>query len=178
MQRKTLYPFLFVSIVGVSACGDGNHRMVQGYQNLPAVNETDGKIRHSKKTGDNPADIRQALYDFYQKWKRVRYRLGGNSKRGIDCSRFVYRAYQDKFGITLPKNTYEQHSYGHRVPLNQLRPGDLLFFRTDFYGNHVGIYLKGGKFMHAATKEGVTISYLDEDYWQKKFWKAKRIIGR
>ncbi len=179
-MRAILISFITLSILALSACGGSNtkKRHVERYENLPVVKENDGIIRNSKFTSNSNSAIRSALYSHYREWKRVRYKLGGMSKRGIDCSRFVHLAYREKFGIKLPLNTYEQHGYGRRIEKKQLRPGDLVFFRTDFYGNHVGIYLKGGKFMHASVSQGVTISYLDEDYWTDRYWKSKRIIGR
>jgi len=163
----------------LAGCGGRESRsFVPAYESLPVVSESDGIIRKSKYTGSSNGAIRRALYSQYREWKRVRYKLGGMSKRGIDCSRFIHLTYKTKFGIKLPLNTYEQHGLGHRIEKNNLRPGDLIFFRTNFHGNHVGIYLKKGQFLHASTSQGVTISYLADDYWRDRYWKTKRIINK
>jgi cell wall-associated NlpC family hydrolase len=54
--------------------------------------------------------------------------------------------------------------------------GDLIFFKTGFNSRHVGIYLKDGKFLHASTKRGVTVSKLNNIYYSKHFWKIRRVI--
>lgn len=134
----------------------------------PAVQSVKGKSKRA---------IKRALYKQYRNWKRVRYKIGGMSKRGIDCSGFVYLTYLNQFGIVLPSNTYEQHKLGELVARRDLRPGDLVFFKTDDKSNHVGMYLKRGRFLHASSSNGVTISYLSDSYWRNRYWKSKRIIG-
>lgn len=121
--------------------------------------------------GDPLADL---LYKHYKEWRGTRYRLGGLSKGGIDCSGFVYLTFLDRLGIELPRSTHFQSEKGREVARNQLQTGDLVFFRTGRY-NHVGIYLEDGKFMHSSTKTGVRISSLSNGYWQRTYWKAKRL---
>merc|ERR1711879_269544 len=106
----------------------------------------------------------EALKAQYIDWKGVRYKYGGNSKKGIDCSAFVQ------------KTTKLQSSVGENISMEDLRTGDLVFFKTGFRSRHVGIYLDSGKFLHASTKRGVTISRLDNVYYSKHFWKIKRLV--
>ena len=65
------------------------------------------------------------------------------------------------------------------MPKNNLKPGDLVFFATS--GNssisHVGIYIGGGSFIHAATSSGITVSRLSESYYSRRYVTARRIIG-
>lgn len=120
----------------------------------------------------NPlADV---FYDHYKEWRGTRYRLGGMSKSGIDCSGFVYVTFLDRLGIELPRSTHYQVQRGKDIARNQLQTGDLVFFRNG-KTNHVGIYLENGKFMHSSTKSGVRISSLSNSYWQRTYWKAKRL---
>jgi cell wall-associated NlpC family hydrolase len=110
----------------------------------------------------------------YQEWKGTRYRMGGLSKTGVDCSGFVLLAFRHQFGIELPRSTREQNTLGQDIKRDQLIIGDLVFFRTG-RNNHVGIYLGEEQFLHASTRAGVKISKLSEPYWKRNYWKAKRL---
>ena len=116
------------------------------------------------------------LYDFYAKWEGVRYKLGGESMTGIDCSAFIQKAFEEKLALEMPRTTLLQAKVGKEVSKNELELGDLVFFKTG-KTKHVGIYMENGKFMHASTSNGVTISDLDNSYFAKNYWKAQRIIN-
>jgi len=118
--------------------------------------------------------VRLALYDQFGAWGGVPYRLGGASRGGVDCSALVQLTYRDLFGIQLPRTTGEQARMGTTIKPRERRSGDLVFFRINRGLNHVGIYLEGGRFMHASTSSGVMISSLDEAYWKKRYWKTVR----
>ena len=119
--------------------------------------------------------INNNLFDFYNNWEGVRYKMGGTSKNGIDCSGFVQKALKEKFNLTLPRSTEEQARIGKPIKKSELQMGDLVFFKTG-RTNHVGIYIEDGKFMHASTKIGVTISELNSEYFAKNYWKAQRVF--
>lgn len=123
-------------------------------------------------------DIKSKIMDQYADWKGVRYRLGGDTKRGIDCSGFVQRTFREQFGMDLPRSTYEQEDMGKKIQRTKLRPGDLVLFRAGSTGRHVGIYLGNDKFVHASTSSGVTISNMNETYWDKRYREARRVLGR
>lgn len=111
----------------------------------------------------------------------VKYVWGGNSlTKGVDCSGLVQQVFAS-FGIALPRTTYNQIQVGASVPTNQLRPGDLVFFDTDpkTQGpDHVGIYIGGGKFIHAPrTGETVKISSLSDSYYMNRLMGSRRISG-
>jgi cell wall-associated NlpC family hydrolase len=116
-----------------------------------------------------------ALQAQYREWRGVRYRNGGVSKSGIDCSGLVHLTYRDLFGIDLPRSTGEQARLGTPVAARQWQAGDLVFFRINRWTNHVGIYLEQGKFLHASSSSGVMISHVDEPYWKNRYWKAARL---
>ncbi len=118
----------------------------------------------------------QSLKSYYKSWKGVRYKYGGDTKNGIDCSAFVQRAFKDALNIKIPRTTTLQSKIGKEISRNSLEMGDLIFFKTGFKSKHVGIYLEGGKFLHASTSKGVTISRLDNPYYSKHFWKIKRVL--
>lgn len=119
--------------------------------------------------------IKMALLKHFKEWESVRYRYGGLSKSGVDCSGFVYLTFLNQFGVNLPRNTSLQVKLGTTVAQNELKPGDLVFFKTGHAMRHVGIYLDHRKFIHASSSEGVTTSSLDSQYWSTAYWTAKRL---
>lgn len=112
-----------------------------------------------------------------KQWKGTPYQLGGNSLRGIDCSAFVQRTFNDKFDIALPRTTTAQTAQGVKIPKENLKPGDLVFFKTNWGGSglHVGIYNGNNQFIHASSSKGVTTSSLEEKYWKQRFYQARRL---
>lgn len=120
-------------------------------------------------------DIRAQLYEQLKEWHAVRYKLGGQSKKGIDCSGFVQLTYRDRFGVDLPRDTSQQARVGESIDKTELQPGDLVFFHVNRRTRHVGIYVEDGKFLHASSKKGVTLSRLDDRYWKPRYWKAVRL---
>lgn len=121
------------------------------------------------------APVVEKLYQHYNQWRGVAYREGGMSKRGVDCSGFVHLAYKQSLHRNIPRTTELLMSSGKKVSSSQLRPGDLVFFKTGWKKRHVGIYLKQGKFMHASSSRGVMISRLDNPYWSDAYWMARRL---
>lgn len=113
-------------------------------------------------------------------FKGGRYVWGGSTPEGFDCSGYVQYLYK-KHHIELPRTAWAQSKVGRDVHPDDLKKGDLLFFLTDRKRNipitHVGIYLGGGEFIHAASrKKGIIISPLTHGSYAKTFVKAKRVI--
>lgn len=119
--------------------------------------------------------IAQQLYNQYQDWRGTPYAWGGLSKRGVDCSGFVYVTMRDQFATYLPRTTEQQTQTGYHIDEDELAAGDLVFFKTGSKVRHVGIYMEDGKFLHASTSRGVMISRLDNVYWKQHYWHARRI---
>ena len=122
----------------------------------------------------NATQTKSQLLQMHREWKGVPYRLGGNSKSGIDCSAFVQLTFKNQFSRQLPRTTEQQKNIGKSVSKGQLRPGDLVFFKTGWSSRHVGIYIADGQFLHASTSQGVMISSLHNSYWKQKYWLARR----
>lgn len=120
--------------------------------------------------------ISNALMAQYQHWKGTPYRLGGTNRSGIDCSAFTQITYRDQFRADLPRTTLHQVEQGIPVRKHNIQPGDLVFFKTAVKQRHVGIYVDNGFFLHASTSKGVTLSRLDNPYWQKHYWTARRAL--
>jgi len=124
--------------------------------------------------GDYPR-IKSELYAQYADWKAVDFKHGGLSKNGVDCSGFVYLTFLEKFGVTLPRSTAQQAETGGEILQRDLKAGDLVFFKTGIFNRHIGIYVENRTFMHVSQARGVTISSLDNPYWKKRYWQARRI---
>ncbi|BET27433.1 hypothetical protein RGQ30_29340 [Limnobacter thiooxidans] len=112
----------------------------------------------------------------YREWKGTPYQLGGNSKRGIDCSAFVQQTLSTRFGINVPRSTAAQVDVGTQVRQGEMQLGDLVFFRTGYNSRHVGIYMGNGQFLHASTRDGVVVGDLNQAYWRKAFWTVRRVM--
>ncbi len=123
----------------------------------------------------NSGWVKEVLYTQYDEWRSVKYRAGGLSKKGVDCSGFVFLTYDSRFAIKLPRSTDEQVGVGPEISQNKLVPGDLVFFKTGKSVRHVGIYIEERKFLHASTEKGVMISSLDDQYWARAYWKSIRV---
>ncbi|MFU9138634.1 NlpC/P60 family protein [Erwinia tasmaniensis] len=110
-------------------------------------------------------------------WRGAPYRYGGLGRGGVDCSGFVYLTFRDRFELQLPRTTRAQTGIGTRIDKDDLLPGDLVFFKTGRGENglHVGIYDTDNQFIHASTSQGVIRSSLENVYWKKVFWQARRI---
>lgn len=127
-----------------------------------------------------PAD-NIALYNACSGWLGVKYRGGGNSKKGVDCSGLTSILYKQVYGAPLERSSANiLRKNCVKVNRNNLREGDLVFFRTSGSGNsktptHVGIYLKNGKFIHASTSKGVIISSLSEAYYVRTWLTGGRV---
>ena len=137
----------------------------------PGLNQL-GKPEGPSQTNN----VEQRILEEYHRWKGTHHQLGGSGSKGIDCSGFVKAVYEDVFNITLPRTTKAQVRQGKSVSLNELQPGDLVFFTPPNYPRHVGIFLSRFQFVHASKTNGVTISNIDDYYWGKYYWTARRIL--
>jgi cell wall-associated NlpC family hydrolase len=111
-------------------------------------------------------------------YKGTRYRFGGETKRGLDCSGLVMRVYEDLRLKRIPRASGALYKTGKPVGLADLRPGDLVFFKNTYrHGiSHVGIYAGNNKFVHAPNERlGVTITAMSEPYYQLHYAGARRL---
>ena len=109
------------------------------------------------------------------------YKWAGTSRSGMDCSGFVSTAFS-AINVPLSRSSIEMSTQGKDIPLSQAEVGDLLFFKTNRKRNrisHVGIVVGVGdevKFIHASVSQGITVSSLSENYWQKAYAKTSRVL--
>lgn len=162
-HRLMLIPLL----LSLAACG--------GVAPRPVEPANDGfTVRH--QTLDTRQALLDRLYQQHQAWQGTPYRLGGQSRQGIDCSGFVQLTYHTHLGVALPRTTAQQARVGQPVPISHLATGDLVFFMIDGKTRHVGIYLEQNRFLHASKSSGVMISPLDAPYWQAAYWRSRRVL--
>jgi cell wall-associated NlpC family hydrolase len=115
------------------------------------------------------------LLPYIDEWYGTRYRMGGTSKSGIDCSAFVQAVYLAAFAVNVPRTARDQFKYARIISATELKEGDLVFFNTTGGISHVGIYLQNNKFVHASSTNGVKISDMFEPYYLKRYKGAGRI---
>jgi cell wall-associated NlpC family hydrolase len=121
----------------------------------------------------------EQLAELAQSQIGARYRWGGTSPAGFDCTGFVMWVYS-QFGVEMPRSEAGQLATGQRVSADELAPGDLLVFANTYRAglSHVGIYLGEGQFVHAVDeRHGVAVSNLWDAYWAPRFVGASRALA-
>lgn len=126
-------------------------------------------------SGDN-SRVSNALRTEIQSWIGTPHRMGGMSRRGVDCSGLVVVVYDELFGLRLPRTTADLIHAGERVNKKYLTSGDLIFFKPEYKSRHVGIYLGRGEFVHTSYSRGVMISRLDDGYWRQCYVTGRRVL--
>jgi cell wall-associated NlpC family hydrolase len=110
------------------------------------------------------------------------YRHGGNTpEAGFDCSGLVGYVYADGAGVALPRTVDALSEYGaEEDEPGRIASGDLVVFSDDAHGgdaSHVGIYVGGGRFVHAPKSGGtVRLDSLEQTYWRERFVSARRVL--
>ena len=108
----------------------------------------------------------------------TRYRFGGQTAKGFDCSGFVRFMYDKAFNMQLPRSSREMSAIGNKVGINELQPGDLVFFQTHGHQiNHVGIFIGNDTFIHSSLSKGITEDRLKQTYFDKSFAGAVRLLN-
>ena len=111
----------------------------------------------------------------------TRYRMGGTTKDGFDCSGLMLTTFNN-FDIQLPRTSIEQSKYGVKIDTEDAQKGDLIFFKTNGRRqiNHVGMVVEvvddDIKFIHASVSGGVIISSVKEKYYKKKVTQVNRVL--
>ena len=103
------------------------------------------------------------------------YVFGATGPNAFDCSGFTSYVYKH-FGVTIPRTSQSQSGAGTAVSRSNLAAGDLVFFNTYTSRGHVGIYIGGGDFIHAASSGCVKVSSLSEGYYNSRYAGARRVF--
>lgn len=133
-------------------------------------------------TTSNPTEEAKKIVSYAKTFNGTRYKYGGTTKRGMDCSGLVYTSFKDN-NVAVPRTTTDLKTYGDWIDLKEVNVGDLVFFATKKNSrkvNHVGIVTNvrvgNVEFIHASSSKGVIISSLAEKYWYFAFVQARRIL--
>jgi uncharacterized protein YgiM (DUF1202 family) len=160
-------------VIQVEETLDGWYKVSGGYVSAEYVTVIDLSQAATSQKGQEIADFARSLVG-------CPYVYGGSSPKGFDCSGFTKYVYS-QFGYNINRTASTQLDNGVSVSMSELQPGDLVMFKKAGYSgsraSHVGIYIGGGKFVHASTaRVGVIVSDLSEAYYTTGFVGARRII--
>jgi len=151
------------------------------------VNEPNSNIEENEmSTPETPTEIANSksdvIIDYAKQFDGVRYKYGGTTKNGMDCSGLVTTVFKSE-GILLPRSSKDMATIGDWIDVKEVEKGDLLFFATKKNSrdiNHVGLVtdVRPGfvEFIHSTINAGVIISNLAERYWYFAFVQARRIL--
>ena len=136
------------------------------------VPKTTNTAKKQTKTAAKPTNLEK----YAKEWLGAKYVYGAASKKKTDCSGYVMQVYKGFYGISLDHNAQRIYDdgRGYSIKRNKLQEGDLVFFGNFWKISHVGIYLKGNRFIHASTSKGVVITSMDDNYWASKYKGARR----
>lgn len=148
----------------------------------PPVEIDEPSDETANETDDvNVSELRQQIVDYAKKFQGVRYVYGGTSPKGFDCSGFVQYVFKH-FDISLERTAADMGQHGTKIDRSELKKGDLVFFDTNGGLNaieHVGIYIGGGKFIHASSGSSahkVIISSLTSGFYDKSYMRSREYI--
>lgn len=124
------------------------------------------------------SQLGRLICEFAQRFVGYRYIYGAqNPSYGFDCSGLMYYVY-GQFGYSINRGATGQLANGRYIRYSELQPGDLVFFGSGSVAFHVGMYIGGGRFVHAAnSRQGVIISSLSESYYARNYMTARRIVN-
>jgi cell wall-associated NlpC family hydrolase len=163
---KKIFVFLLLSIVFVSC---------------KSTSTVAGKSTSKSESKKENRSLVKNLIDTATDNIGVKYKAGGTTKSGFDCSGLVYTTFESE-NIKLPRSSFEQAKIGKVIPLNDAKKGDLIFFKTNKSRqiNHVGLITEVNsdeiKFVHSSTSKGVIISSTKEPYYKNSFEQVNRVF--
>lgn len=200
MRYKIVLPTLFLSLglisfnkMQASTVNKPNSGKKNGTTILNESKKTDEEIKKQietlldemslfKNEENNSAELSELILSAAFDYEGVRYRFGGSTRNGLDCSGLVTKAFNDASSISLPRSSADMAKVGDKISKDEAQRGDLIFFRTG-KGNrisHVGIITEvlddEIKFIHSSTTKGVIVSTTKEDYYKKRFAQINRVL--
>jgi cell wall-associated NlpC family hydrolase len=170
--KRLLFLVLLAMTAMAAAYDEDRFQQVIDATENPVVKK---KLIDFRKNGiERPVDTskydKEALIALSKTYVGAPHKMGGITKKGIDCSGFMM-VIHGEFGIKLPHSAHEQARYGTIVPLkSDLKKGDMVFFyasyNTSNFITHSGVYLGDGTFIHTSNSCGVIITSMDDAYWK------------
>lgn len=184
-MRKLLY---LLSILLIVSCGSSKKRKARANEprrvsvSANSDSNDDNNLPSPKKPFSKKNSVADDIIKSALRYSGVRYKFGGTTKKGMDCSGLLYVAFGEN-DIKLPRTSYHMAEEGQNIKIREVEKGDLLFFRTSRRAkriNHVGMVVAVEndeiKFVHASSSRGVIVSSLREGYWNSAFVKATRVL--
>ncbi len=172
---KNIIYILFLSFIFTSC---KSSKQVITKKNSPSISLTKSNNKSSTESSKTVSKIISHAKSF----KGTRYKYGGTTKKGMDCSGLVVTAFK-KENIILPRTTTDLSKRGDWIDVKKVKKGDLLFFATKKSSrkiNHVGIVTNSRpgyvEFIHTSSSRGVMISNLAEKYWYLAYVQARRVL--
>jgi cell wall-associated NlpC family hydrolase len=187
MSVKNRYTILVLLLVLYQLLNSSCSRKIYPEASIPNISNSaeKQKLRNFMKGGvEKSLDTHNVtpddLIETARKYLGVPHCMGGTSMKCIDCSGLLVTVFASH-GIRLPHNSEEQARYGTIITdTGKLKKGDLVFFirsyRTTRFITHSGIYVGDNKFIHTSTSLGVTITLLNDPWWQERFLFGTRIF--
>lgn len=188
MHKKYIY---ISSVMLLTSCGIAKKKTTYGTpkSNTVTVTATNKKTISSPEVAVANSENRtylggkaEDIINSALKFSGTRYKFGGTTNQGMDCSGLLYVAFGNN-DILLPRISHEMAEEGKEIRLKDVSKGDLVFFKTTRKTkriNHVGLVvaIEGDdiKFIHSSSSRGVIVSSLKEGFWNEAFVKATRIL--
>lgn len=177
-MKTRIAPFLILMLaIFLTSCGARHHVVTTKRKDNSSYSKSD-RVTSSRET----SELASKVVKNAKKFEGTRYKYGGTTKRGMDCSGLIYVSFLEE-NLSLPRTSRAMSLQGERLYLKEVDQGDLLFFQTNKNRkviNHVGlvVQVKNGEiyFIHSTTSLGVIISKLSENYWRNNFVMARRVI--
>ncbi len=180
--------YICLLLLLLSSCSSSNSRNVSTkkttrYSKKPVSSKNNKSGRYTVSSNKTSSKTVNNIVKHAKTNKGVRYKYGGTTKSGMDCSGLLYTAFK-KEAVNLPRTSGEMAKQGEWVDIKKVQKGDLLFFATNKKKgrkvNHVGLVTETRtgyvKFIHSTTSRGVIESELSEKYWYFAFVQARRIF--
>lgn len=179
---------VLILLVSISSCKSS--KKTTSYKKTTSVSTssksnskgTKNRPTASTKNTKNSKSLAIELIDYAKQFEGVRYKYGGTTKKGMDCSGLVYTTFK-AYNINLPRVSRDMAQKGNKINIKDVKPGDLLFFHTNPKKNtinHVGLVVTSRtgsvEFIHSSSSRGVIVSSLAERYWYYAFKEARRVL--
>ena len=181
--QKTLKCIKFLLVFSiVITCGSSKNVVKSKSSSGKAILKSENLRKLDSKFDGKISGSAKDIVKDAEKYLGSPYKFAGNSSSGFDCSGLTTKVFDDN-GLKLPRRSADQANTGKNIDVEEVKPGDLLFFATAGGSkvSHVGIVHtieNNGeiKFIHASTSKGVIISSLNEKYWNKAYLHAQRVL--